>query len=162
MKIKYLAAIFLVYSILLSACSTESDPKEHLTEIYGTVFESMMENDKALNSNAEFISIDMNNLSDLTEQNKQDILIYLKDKYKIETMNVSFEELKEKGMYNPETMSLNGVLLRIEKVVFVNNYEVLFEGSKYRSGLGAFGCKIIVHFENDEWKIKDFITTRES
>jgi hypothetical protein len=159
---KYLVAIFLVLSLLLSACSTDVNPKEHLVEIYSTAFDAMMENDTALNSKAKFISVDMNNLSDLTEQNKQDILRYFKEKYKIETMNASFEELKEKGMYNPDTGSLDGVLLRIEKVDFVNNHEILIEGSKYRSGLGAFGCKLIVHFESDVWKVKEFITTRES
>jgi len=162
LKIKCYVALLLVFSLLLSACSTEVDPKEHLVEIYSAAFESIMENDKALNSNAKFISIDMDGLSDLTEQNKQDILKYFQEKYKIETMNASFEKLNEKGMFHSDTLSLDGVLLRIEKVEYVNNREVLFEGSKCRSGLGAFGCKGIIHFDNDGWEIKDFKTTWES
>ena len=161
MKTKCFFALLLVFSLLLSACSNV-DPKEHLVEIYSAAFESIMENDKASNSNAKFISIDMDGLSDLTEQNKQDILKYFQEKYKIETMNASIEKLKEKGMFHSDTLSLDGVLLRIEKVDFVNNREVLFEGSKYRSGLGAFGCKGIIHFDNDGWEIKDFKTTWES
>lgn len=159
---KYLVVICLAFSLLLSACSKPIDPEDHLVEIYSTAFESIMENDKALNSDAEYISIDMSELTDLTEQNKQEILQYFKDKYEIETMNASFEELNENGLYNPDTVSLDGVLLRLDAVDFVNNHEVLFAGSKYRSGLGAFGCKLIVHFEGDEWRVKEFRTTSES
>jgi hypothetical protein len=155
-------AIFLFFAVLLSACSEDIDPKEHVAEIYRTAFDSIMENDKALNSNAKFIAVDMKNLTDLNERDKQEILNYFKDKYQTEAMNATFEELKENGMYNPETASLDGVLLKIEQVDFVNNHEVMLEGSKYKSGLGAFDCKLIVHFEEEKWQVKEFKTTSES
>lgn len=69
-------------------------------------------------------------------------------------MEATFEELKEKGFYNQETMSLDGVLLSIEKVNFKSNDNVLIEGSKSHSSLGAVGVEITVHYKGVKWQIK--------
>lgn len=164
LKLKNAVAIFLALCLVLSGCSkdAEVDSKDHLVDIFTLAFDTMMENDEALNHNAKYISIDMNHLTELTEDNNEDILSFFKEKYKVDTMNASFEELKEKGMYNPDTVSLDGVLLKIEKYDFVNHHESLFEGTKYKSGQGAYTCKLIVHYANDEWQMKEFIITSES
>lgn len=162
MKSSKLVLITLICSFMFSACSTDVDPKEHLVEIYSTAVYTMLENDKALNHNSKFLSLDMDHLPDLTEQDKEDILRNIQEKYKMETMNASFEELKEKGLFNTNTVSLEGVLLRIDNVDIVNSHEVLFAGSKFKSGLGAFDCKLIVHFESKEWRVKEFKITSKS
>ncbi|MNI00534.1 hypothetical protein D3C73_533340 [compost metagenome] len=117
----------------------------------------------------EFIAIDMSNFDELNEQelNEQDkvkILSYFEGKYKVEAMDASYENLKEKSLYNPDTMVLNGVLLRIEKVDFVSNdsNDFMFEGSKYRAGDGAVTVKGIVQYLNGKWLIKDSKVTRKS
>lgn len=114
-----------------------------------------METDKALNSNMEFIAIDMSNFEEVNEKEKKVILNYFEDKYKVEVMDATMEELEEKGYYNPDTMALEGVLLRIEKVDFKFNKNVLFEGSKFKSGKGAIGVESTVHYKNGEWQIKE-------
>ena len=114
-----------------------------------------MERDKALNSDMEFIAIDMSNFDGVNEEQKKGILNYFKDKYKVEIMNVTMDELIEKGYYNPDTLALDGVLLRIEKVDFKFNNNVLMKGSKFKSGKGAIGVESTVHFKNGEWQIKE-------
>ena len=65
-----------------------------------------METDKALNTDMEFIAIDMSNFDGVNEEQKKAILNYFKDKYKVEAMNATMDELEQKGYYNPDTMAL--------------------------------------------------------
>lgn len=154
MKLKYFSILF-VLSLLLSACNTGIKPKEHLGEIYSVALDSIMEQDEALSNDMEFIAIDMSNFEEVDESDKEEILSYFKEKYKVDVMEATFEQLKEKGLYNPDTMALDGVLLRIEKVDFKLNNNILFEGSKYRSGLGAVGVEVTVHYKDNKWKYKE-------
>lgn len=154
MKFRYFSILFILL-ILLSACNNGLEPKEHLGEIYTVALDSIMEQDEALSSDMEFIAIDMSNFEEVDESDKEEILSYFKEKYKVDVMEATFEQLKEKGLYNPDTMALNGVLLRIEKVEFKFNNNIFLEGSKYRSGLGAVGVEITVHYKDDKWKTKE-------
>ncbi len=56
-------------------------------------------------------------------------------------------------------MGLDGVLLRIEKVDFKSNNEIFIEGSKYRSGIGAVGVAVQVHYKDNKWKSKEVTMT---
>jgi len=154
LKFRYFS-ILLIMLILLSACNTGLEPKEHLGEIYTVALDSIMEQDEALSSEMEYIAIDMSNFEEVDEGSKEEILSYFKEKYKVDVMEATFEQLKEKGLYNPDTLSLDGVLLRIEKVEFKFNNNIFFEGSKYRSGLGAVGVEITVHHKDSKWKTKE-------
>ncbi|ATP40895.1 peptide ABC transporter substrate-binding protein [Solibacillus sp. R5-41] len=154
MKLKYFC-ILIILSVLLSSCNTGIESKEHLGEIYSIALDSIMEQDEALSSDIKYIAIDMNNFEELNESDKKEILSYFKEKYKVEVMDATFEQLKEKGLLNPNTMSLDGVLLKIEKVDFKFNNKIFFEGSKYRSGLGAVGVEVKVHYKDNKWKSKE-------
>lgn len=154
MKLKNLGILFIL-TLLLSACNTGIEPKEHLGEIYSVALDSIMEQDEALSSDMEYIAIDMSNFEDADESDKIEILSYFKGKYKVEVMDATLEQLKEKGLYNPDTTVLDGVLLRIEKVNFTSNNNIIFEGSKYRSGLGAVGVEATVHYKDNKWESKE-------
>jgi len=154
LKIKHFS-ILLVLSLLLSACNTGIEPSEHLGEIYSVALDSIMEQDEALSSDMEYIAIDMSNFEDADESDKEEILSYFKEKYKVEVMDTTLEQLKEKGLYNSDTMGLDGVLLRIEKVDFKSNNRIFFEGSKYCSGLGAVGVEVKVHYKDNKWESKE-------
>ncbi len=155
MKIKF-GSILLILSLFLTACNIGVDPKEHLGEIYSVALDSIMEKDEALSSEMKFIAIDMSNFDDgLSAKDKEAIITFFKDKYKVDVMEATFDELKEKGFYDPEKMSLTGVLLRIEKMDFKWNHNVFFEGSKFRSGLGAIGVEGTVHYKDGTWQMKE-------
>lgn len=155
MRIK-LGSILLIISLFLTACNIGVDPKAHLGEIYSVALDSIMEKDEALSSEMKFIAIDMSNFDPgLSEKDKKDIITFFKDKYNVDVMDATFEELKEKGFYDSDKMSLTGVLLRIEKLNFKWNHNVFFEGSKYRSGLGAIGVEGTVHYKDGTWQMKE-------
>jgi len=148
-------SILLFPLLLLSACNTGIEPKEHLGEIYSVALDSIMEQDEALSSDMEYIAIDMSNFEEVDERDKQEILSYFREKYKVDVMASTFDQLKEKGLYHPDTMSLDGVLLRIDNVDFKFNNNIFFEGSKYRSGTGAVGAEVTVHYQDNKWKSKE-------
>lgn len=150
-KISMLFVLFL----FLVACANSSNSKEHLGEIYRIALESFMDKDTALNHNMKFIAIDMNNMKDISEKEKNDIITYFKEKYKVPVMNAAFDELKAKGYYNAETMVLAGVLLKIEKVEYKFNNNVFFSGSKFRSGTGAIGVESTIGFKDGKWQLKE-------
>jgi hypothetical protein len=156
-------SILLIISLFLTACNIGVNPKEDLGEIYSVALGSIMEKDAALSSDMKFLAIDMSNFdAGLSEKDKEEIIIFFKDKYKVDVMDATFDELKEKGFYDSDKMALDGVLLRIEKIDFKFNNNVFFEGSKYRSGLGAIGVEGTVRYKDGTWQIKELKETWKS
>ena len=154
MRIKQICILFILL-LVLAACTSKEKSKEHLGEIYSIALDAMMEKDQALNSDMEFIAINMSNMTELSSQDKEEIIDYFKEKYKVEVMDADLEELKEQGLYDSEKMAIRGVLLSFETVIYKYNNSVVFEGSKYHSALGAIGVEITVHFKDGKWQIKE-------
>ena len=113
-----------------------------------------MEQDEALSDGMKFIAIDMSNFDDLKKEEKEEILTYFNEKYQLDVMDATLDELKEKGFYDPDAAALEGVLLRIEEVNFTFHNNVFFKASMYRSGKGAVGVEITVHYKDGRWQIK--------
>jgi len=107
--------------------------------------------DEGLNDDMKYIAIDTHTLENATNADKKAVLEYFK-KYDVEIMDESFESLKEKGMVK-DLNSLDGLLLRIEKVDKISDNEIIIECSKFRSGLGAVGVKCVLKKENNKWII---------
>ena len=161
LKLKYFSILFIVVG-LLSACNNSIEPKEYLGEIYSVALDAIMEQDKALSSDIEFIAIDMSNFKDVDESDKEEILSYFKEKYKVDVMDATLNQITEKGLYNSETLVLDGVLLQIKNVDFKSNSNIFFEGSKYRSGDGAAGGECEIHLKDNKWEVKEVKETWKS
>lgn len=73
----------------------------------------------------------------------------------VPVLDASFQELEERGLFNKETTSLAGVLLRVQKVEFKFGHRIVIEGSKYRSGDGAIGVISTVVYQGRKWKLED-------
>ncbi|MGE7625044.1 peptide ABC transporter substrate-binding protein [Viridibacillus sp. NPDC096237] len=154
MKFKLTAFLFML-ALFLTACDTAVTPKEHASELYSIALNAIMEKDESLNEDMEFIAIDMSNFDEVNEKQKKSILDFFEEKYKVPVMDATFDELKEKGYYNQDTMVLDGVLLTVQTVYFNVKNNVFFNGSKYRSGKGAIGVESTVHYKDGNWRIKE-------
>ena len=157
LKFKYFkfSILFALLLLVLSACNNGPEPKEHLGEIYSVALDSIMEQDEVLSKDMEYIAIDMSNFNEVDESDKDVILSHFKEKYNVEVMDATLEELTEKGLYNPDTFVLDGVLLKIKKVSFKGNNTIFFDGSKYRAGDGGIGVEVIIHYKDNKWKAKE-------
>lgn len=143
----------------MSACNTSVKSKEHLSEIYIVALDAIMNQNEALSEDMAFIAIDMSNFHKLNEDHKNEILNFFKHKYKIDVMDATYDTLKEKGLFNPDTLTLDGVLLGLEKIEFKFNNHVFFEGYKHRSGTGAVGVEVTVHYKKSDWVAKEIQMT---
>ena len=129
------------------------DIKGRMVDVYITALDSFMPLDEGLNGGMKYIAIDTSSLEHLSESNKAELLKYF-EKYDVEVKDASFDELKEQGLFNEDTLSLEGILLKIENFEILSKKKIKIEGSKYRSGLGAIGVNCVLEHKGDEWQVK--------
>lgn len=151
MRFKKLFLGLVLLCVMLTTACSNTHPTKDMGELYSLALDAYMPIDEGLNGSMKYIAIDMSNFKDIDGTDKKQILKYF-DKYNVEVMEVTYEQLKDKGLYDPQTMVLNGVLLRVEKTEISKN-QIVIEGSKYRAGDGAIGTKVIVEFINGKWQI---------
>jgi hypothetical protein len=160
MRITKLFLCLALLSVMLATACSNTMPKKDIGELYSLALDAYIPIDEGLNGGMKYIAIDMSNFKDLDNTDKEQILKHF-NKYNVEVMEATYEQLKAKGLYDPKTMVLNGILLRVEKTEN-SNKKFVVEGSKYRSGLGANGTKIVVELKNDKWQVTKADTTWES
>jgi hypothetical protein len=151
-RTKMFLCLILLCVMIVAGCSSIK-PVKDMGEIYGLALEAFMSIDEGLNGNMKYIAIDMTNFKDIDDTDKGQILKHF-EKYDIEVMEATYEQLKAKGLLDPKIMVLNGVLLRVEKTE-ISNKKIVVEGSKYRAGNGATGTRIVVEYKNSKWQITE-------
>ncbi|CAM3273104.1 peptide ABC transporter substrate-binding protein [Paenibacillus lupini] len=156
---KFLLCLTLLCLMLVTAC-TNSKPTKDMGELYSLALDAYMPIDEGLNGNMKYIAIDMSTFKDLDDTDKKQILMYF-NKYNVEVIEATYDQLKSEGLYNPQTMVLDGVLLRVEKTE-IKNKKFVVEGSKNRAGDGAIGTKVIVEYKNGKWQVTKADGTWES
>lgn len=143
----------LLIAIWFTACNQEQHTNVDLGSVYSHALDSIMVKDEALNSEMQFIALDLTIVKELSEDDKKEIKRFLRDKYEVEVIEATLKELKDKGMYNSKTMVLHGVLLKVEKAKFTSHNKAFeFEGSKYRAGNGAVGVKGKLRYVDGRWQ----------
>ncbi|HEY9063140.1 MAG TPA: hypothetical protein VIO64_21985 [Pseudobacteroides sp.] len=125
-----------------------------LKDIYIISLDSMMPVDDGLNSGMKYIAIDGSKLRYINSSEKSDILKHFNSKYNVKALDASYDKLVDMGMVNSELNCLDGILLNISKIDVIDKKNVIIEGYKYKSGLGAVGVKSKVTFEGGEWKLE--------
>ncbi|SDY14558.1 hypothetical protein SAMN05421736_101491 [Evansella caseinilytica] len=144
----------IVIAFFLVACIHNEDPNKYISEIYCIVLDTLMEESQQLNKEMAFIAVDMTQVEELNEQENGEITTYLEDKYGVEVMLATYEELTDQGLYDPETSALDGVLLKINKIHSKTNHAVI-EAEKYRAGDGAIGMEYTIHYKSRTWQVKE-------
>ncbi|MNG12347.1 hypothetical protein D3C84_959550 [compost metagenome] len=99
----------------------------------------------------------MSNFENIEDMDKQQILGALR-KYDVQVKEATYEQLRTGGLYDPKSMSLYGILLRVDKVELTDKRMVL-EGSKFRSGKGAIGTRVILKKVNGRWQVTEAVGT---
>ncbi|MDH4619192.1 peptide ABC transporter substrate-binding protein [Brevibacillus sp. AY1] len=150
---------FVLYAPLLltmyMGISSEEAPAAnatHLGAVYSIALDASMPLDEGLNHEMQYIAIDMTHMEKLNPQVKKQILTFFSEKYQVEVMAATLDELREKGLYDSETLMLDGVLLRLTHADITES-KIVVEGSKYRSGLGAIGTKVVVEWIDGQWQV---------
>lgn len=136
--------------------------------MYETIIDHIMNEDSALNNEAEYISLDVDGLVapsergngtlydkylELTEDEKLTLLEYCK-KYNSNVKDLSMKEIQEQGLFDKEKMGINGVAIYIDDVEKCTVDSAIMEVTKYRSALGAIFVKYKLEYKNHMWNIE--------
>ncbi|WP_088006988.1 hypothetical protein [Indiicoccus explosivorum] len=161
----------------LTGCAQAAESDNGEAGLYIEVFETLMAEDPGLNDGAEYMALDFSELPEtagpmqpgengdldepggeaetVSEETAQAVIEYMGDEYGMDIMQADFEELKARGLFNEETLSLEGVLLEIQDLRYTGAEEAVVEARKYTSGLGAIGLEITLVKEGDSWETAD-------
>ncbi|WP_164779594.1 YobA family protein [Paenibacillus kobensis] len=120
--------------------------------LYSLALDAFMPIDEGLNSGMEYIAVDMSNFEHIDDTDKQQILNTL-SKYEVPVREATYEQLRaEEQSSLMKWFALKGILLRVDKVE-LSEKQMVLEGSKFKSGKGAMGTKVIVEFVNGKWQV---------
>jgi len=111
-----------------------------------------------LGANISILAIDTTDMTNITETEKQRLLIKLQDRYRFraEVVEGTFDELVEEGMIDKANLSFkDGILITIKHPIFDEKEKSLNCGfEKWCSGIGAIGSdEIIAQYDGTTWKI---------
>ncbi|MCM1988373.1 hypothetical protein [Oceanirhabdus seepicola] len=130
----------------------ENTLKSEKSIVYALAFDSVWEMDKALNSDIKYVSIDTKTFKDFSEEDKSELFDYIAEKYNVIMLDMSFEELQDEG-YVKDLYFEEGILFKVDKYNSHSTNSVSFEGSKWRSGLGAIGFSFKGEKKNNKWEL---------
>ncbi len=127
-----------------------------LVDGYLSLIDDIYNEDTGLNSDIGIIAIDTEEMTNLSELEKEKLLANIKDKYNMEVKKGTFDELAEEGLIDKENLYFeNGILIKITKPVFDEKAQKITCGiEKWRSGLGAIGSNdVTAQYNGSEWTI---------
>lgn len=148
----------IAYTNNFNSVNTNKTEITKVEKMYQAIIDDLMNTDTALSSDAKYLALDLNSFvgldkNALPESAKNNLLDYCK-KYNGDVKYASFADLKAQGLFNEETMSLEGVLIYATKVDVVSENKVVISAAKYRSGLGAIFLTYEAKYTNGEWKLE--------
>lgn len=164
-KVEYTGAIMESYPAEVN-CVSITEIQNNMLNLYKELLENLINQDSGLNSNAKFIAIDFENFSAYRKGrngenynrslsiNEEKALLDLCKKYNDNVIEANFEQLKQQGHFNEETMSLDGILISVEKMEKITQDKAIITMGKYRSSLGAIWPKYEANLVDDKWKIE--------
>jgi hypothetical protein len=138
--------------------------EKELVDIYKIAFDSFLSRKGTLNKEYDYLAIDMSTtfFDNISQEGKQQILDYFKNKYNIEVMNESLNTLVEKGLATKivgkyvmlKSNGKWGILVKIINEKIVSETEVVIEGQWFVSPTAAEGYSTTIVFEEGQWKLQ--------
>lgn len=145
------AVILIAMMILGVGCQqhNQSSLESKYASIYIQVFDSYFDIDIGLHEGMKYLAIDMDSLTNATDDNKKAITAHFEEKFNIEIKDMSFKDLEEHGFVH-EMNQIDGLLLYIDNFDVTEN-TITVEGTKFKSGIGANVIKSILKKNGNEW-----------
>ena len=153
-KISYNGVIAESYPAQITATSLQVTGHNKLIDGYLALVDDIYQEDSGLNSDIEMIALDTTGWVELSAMEKEIILMKMKDIYKVEIVEGTFEELAKQGMIDKKNLYFpKGVLITISEMKYKKD-KITCGIEKWRSGLGAIGSdKVTAKYKNGKWTI---------
>lgn len=111
---------------------------EDLAGLYMKVIKDLYEVDPGLNGDIERIAFDFNKVTNLAETEKTALVYMAGNEFGLETLQGTFEELREQGYIAKDQLYFKTGLLYSIEVKSEEKDSFMFDARKWRSGDGAY------------------------
>lgn len=148
--------LMLILSLSITACSGEPaqneagsespEQGEALVAFYQAILDDLWNVDEGLNSDIDVLAFDLSKVSNLTEDEKDDLVEIVSKAHGVEGIRSTFDELSEQGYIDKETLNFETGMLIIIETADVTEDSFTFDTKKWRSGDGAYyfnDCKAV-------------------
>lgn len=154
-KVLYNGVIAESYPAQITAAKIELLGHNYIVDGFFALIDDVYQDDSALNSDITMIAFDTRGWTSLSKAETDIILAMAQDKYELEIVKGSFDELAEQGLIDKENLYFeNGIIIEMEDITINNNRDkIKCSIRKWRSGLGAIGWDAEAKLIKEEWKI---------
>ena len=157
-----LIVLCLTFAFLVAGCSQqngeisstpEPTPVQTQAQGYWAVFEELYGEDEALNSEIQYLAIDLSKSKLEDKQPLTDLFEEFCSQNGLTLLLDNIEGLTEKGLIE-DLYFKDGILISFEDQKLTDE-KLVTEASKWRSGLGAIGATFTVENQDGVWKITE-------
>lgn len=155
-KITYNGIILESYPAQIGASKVEVIDHNLVIDGYMAIIDDIYQKDPGLNGDIEMIALDTTGWVELTQIEKEMIFSMMTEKYGMEVIDKTYEQLVEEGLVDKENLYFpKGILIDIENIkINDEKNKITYKISKWRSGLGAIGSDdVTAEFDGSEWEI---------
>ena len=155
-NITYNGVIAESYPAQISASGIQVIGHNTLLEGYLAIIDDSFQEDNALNSEISMIALDTTEWVGLTDIEKEIIFNKMNEKYDLDIIEGTFDELVEEGLIDKDNLLFpDGILITISNIKYNNDADkITYAIKKWRSGNGAIGADdVTAEFNGTEWKI---------
>ena len=155
-KVSYDGLIDESYPAQITADKIELLGRSNVIDGFLALIDDVYQEDSGLNSDITMIAFDTTEWTMLSEIETEIILAIAKDKYDLEVVVGTFEELAEQGIIDKDNLYFeNGILIEINDIDINNDKDkIQCSIKKWRSGLGAIGWDAVAKLNKNTWEIK--------
>lgn len=157
-----LIVLCLTFVFLVAGCSQqngeisptpEPTPVQTQAQGYWAVFEELYGEDEALNSEIQYLAIDLSKSKLEDKQPLTDLFEEFCSQNGLTLLLDNIEGLTEKGLIE-DLYFKDGIVISFEDQKLTEE-KLVTEASKWRSGLGAIGATFTVENQDGVWKITE-------
>ena len=155
-NITYNGVIAESYPAQISASGIQVIGHNTLLEGYLAIIDDSYQEDNGLNSEITMIALDTTEWVGLTEIEKEIIFNKMNEKYDLDIIEGTFDELAVEGLIDKDNLLFpDGIHITISNIKYNNEADkITYAIKKWRSGNGAIGANdVTAKFNGTEWTI---------
>ena len=148
-------------SFLQLGCSIKKIEPISVIEVCKIAIDATFSFDKTLND-GDTLFLEFSKDLNLSNNDRDSLLNYFKDKYKLKISISSLDYLTTKENLSPYHPNLKNFLICISKIQYKNRKTVIVESFKYKGMLAAINIETVFEYKDNHWICKGSRITSES
>lgn len=114
------------------------EQRDDMVGFYQTVINDLWQTDEGLNSDVDYIALDLSQITNLSDVEKQALVYLTSGQYGLTGLSATYDELVEQGYIDGENLYFEDGILFTFDIESTSDSSMSFDVTKWRSGLGAY------------------------